>query len=79
MIDRDVNEVNVVKAKDDRMMSATELAIQSGSPLQYIYVLARTGRLSGAKRIDGRWAIPRQVAMAYIERCRQRAALRLAA
>ena len=72
MLDQ-VNEVNAVKVKDE-MMSATELAIQSGSPLQYIYTLARCERLKGARRIDGRWAIPKRVALAYVEKRKQHAA-----
>jgi hypothetical protein len=46
--------------KTPRELTALEYAKERGVSLDWIYKQARQGKIPGARRIDGRWAIPAQ-------------------
>jgi len=78
-MDRTQYEVNEMARKDDKTVSTAEAAILLGCTLQNVYNTVRVGRFAGARRVDGQWQIPQAAIAAYIERRKQRAAMKAAA
>jgi hypothetical protein len=65
--------------KGVKEMGVVETAVATNRTLTHVYNLIRLGRFPGAEKVNGEWRIPTQAVMAYLEECKRRDEMKIAA